>query len=223
MDKPEFKRKSWLSELKSLTQEYCYDFIDNKSGSLLKVFGFPIIAGIAIKVIAGKNMFVNYEDTRSACFIIMCAAVWCGLFNSISAVVSERANIKQRAATPNFYYISYLGSRLIVHFLICLIQSLILSLAFRIEPHRYARGGLVLNSTLLNFAITIFLLIYVADILGLAISSIVKKDSWASACAPYILIAELILSGTLFKLGPVFDDHGKSFRNGSIGKHRKTQ
>ena len=202
MDKPEFKRKSWLSELKSLTQEYCYDFIDNKSGSFLKVFGFPIIAGIAIKVIAGKNMFVNYEDTRSACFIIMCAAVWCGLFNSISAVVSERANIKQRAATPNFYYISYLGSRLIVHFLICLIQSLILSLVFRIEPHRYARGGLVLNSTLLNFAITIFLLIYVADILGLAISSIVKKDSWASACAPYILIAELILSGTLFKLGP---------------------
>ena len=83
MDRPEFKRKSWLSELKSLTQEYCYDFIDNKSGSLLKVFGFPIIAGIAIKVIAGKNMFVNYEDTRSACFIIMCAAVWCGLFNSI--------------------------------------------------------------------------------------------------------------------------------------------
>lgn len=73
MDRPEFKRKSWLSELKSLTQEYCYDFIDNKSGSLLKVFGFPIIAGIAIKVIAGKNMFVNYEDTRSACFIIMCA------------------------------------------------------------------------------------------------------------------------------------------------------
>lgn len=55
MDRPEFKRKSWLSELKSLTQEYCYDFIDNKSGSLLKVFGFPIIAGIAIKVIAGKK------------------------------------------------------------------------------------------------------------------------------------------------------------------------
>lgn len=71
MDKPEFKRKSWLSELKSLTQEYCYDFIDNKSGSLLKVFGFPIIAGIAIKVIAGKTcssiMKTRVQHVLSSC------------------------------------------------------------------------------------------------------------------------------------------------------------
>lgn len=199
--KNEFRKKGWFGEMISLTQECCLDMLERKGESTFKILGFPLIAGIAIRIIAGKNMFVNYEDTRSACFIIMCAALWCGLFNSISSVVSERASIKQRAATPNFSYASYLGSRLLVHLAVCLIQSLILSLVFRIVPHSYPRGGLVLNSTLLNFAVTVFLLIYVSDILGLVISAFVREEEKASSIAPYVLIAELILSGTLFKLG----------------------
>lgn len=193
-----FERKNFFEEFLSLTGEYLMDFWENKK-ELVKIIGFPIFADFVVMLIASKHMFENYEDTKSAFFVIISAAIFGGLFNSISIVASDRKNIKQRAATPNFYYGSYLASRLVVQFIICLLQSWIITKIFEMVPNDYPKHGLIFDSTINEFWVTIFLVIYAADILGLMISSAIKKEKLASTISPYILIVELILSGTLFK------------------------
>ncbi|WP_054653445.1 ABC transporter permease [Limosilactobacillus equigenerosi] len=198
MNQVKFKRKNPIDEFVSLTTEYIFDFLENKQ-SLLKIIGFPIFADAIVLLIAKKHIFDNFEDTKSAFFIIISAAIFGGIFNSISIIASDRKNIKQRAATPNFYYGSYLASRMVVQLLICIFQSFLMVLLFKLVPHDYPEHGIIFKSTLMEFWVTLLLVLYAADMLGLMISTGIKKEERASTIAPYILIVELILSGTLFK------------------------
>lgn len=198
MNQVKFKRKNPIDEFVSLTTEYIFDFLENKQ-SLLKIIGFPIFADAIVLLIAKKHIFDNFEDTKSAFFIIISSAIFGGIFNSISIIASDRKNIKQRAATPNFYYGSYLASRMIVQLLICIFQSFLMVLLFKLVPHDYPEHGIIFKSTLMEFWVTLLLVLYAADMLGLMISTGIKKEERASTIAPYILIVELILSGTLFK------------------------
>lgn len=53
---------------------------------------------------------------------------------------------------------------------------------------------------MLEFYVTVFLIMFASDTMGLMISSFVKKDELASKLAPYILIAQLLFSGVLFPM-----------------------
>ena len=64
-------------------------------------------------------------------------------------------------------------------------------------------SGIIFGNPLIEFYLTILLLIYAADMMGLCISCIVKKTETANVMAPYILIVQLIFSGILFKLAGV--------------------
>ena len=51
-----------------------------------------------------------------------------------------------------------------------------------------------------NYIITLFLVIYCADILGMAVSSIVKSEKAAMTVMPFILIIQLVMCGMFFPL-----------------------
>lgn len=68
---------------------YAHMWFGRKKTVLLSLL-FPVATMAVVVWIAGENMFVNFEDTKSASFIIVCAAIWCGLFNSIQTIVSDR-------------------------------------------------------------------------------------------------------------------------------------
>jgi hypothetical protein len=53
---------------------------------------------------------------------------------------------------------------------------------------------------MVEFFISLFLVMYASDALGLLISSVVKKQELASQLAPYVLIVQLLFSGVLFKM-----------------------
>ena len=56
----------------------------------------------------------------------------------------------------------------------------------------------------LEFFITYFLIIFAADALGLAVSSLVKTPAVAMTVMPFVLIVQLVFSGVLFTLsGPM--------------------
>ena len=123
-------------------------------------------------------------------------------------VVKDRKNIKRDYVT-GLRLRCYTASRAILQFVLCAVQSVILTLSYvgieLIYDNNLPESGIVLGNSVLAFYITILLLMYAADMIGLFISCIVKKTETANVLAPYILIVQLIFSGILFELKGIAD------------------
>jgi len=198
-----YNRISPLSELSLLIQEAFLVLIGETRNLIISVL-FPFIAMMVTIWIAGEDMFNNFESTKSGCFIVVCAAIWCGLFNSIQVVVKERAIIKREYVSGALRICCYTGSRTILQTVLCLIQSLVLSLSFPgvtlIYGNDMPSSGLVFGGVFLEYFISVFLVMLAADALGLMISCFVKSEQLASQLSPYILIVQLLFSGVLFPM-----------------------
>ena len=199
----ESRRISFGRELKLLLRQGWLVMLGEKRNLMFSLL-FPVLAAAVTVWVAGKDMFDNMESTRSACFVLVCAAIWCGLFNSIQVVVKERENIKRDYVSGALRIECYVISRSVLQLLLCFVQSLILVMAIPGVNLQYGnslpRSGLVFPEPMVEFFISLFLVMYASDVLGLLISSIVKKQELASQLAPYILIVQLLFSGVLFKM-----------------------
>jgi hypothetical protein len=165
---------------------------------------FPPAAAAIVIWIAGENMFVSCESSKSACFIIVCAAIWGGLFNSIQTIVKERDNVKRDYVSGALRIGCYTASRAIVQFGLCVVQSTMLCLSFwgirAVYGNELPAEGLLFSSVIFEYYITVLLIMYSADTLGLMISCFVKSEQLASQLSPYILIVQLLFSGVLFEM-----------------------
>ena len=165
---------------------------------------FPLAAAMVTVWIAGENMFVNFESTKSACFILVCAAIWGGLFNSIQTVVKERKNVKRDYVSGALRIECFILSRAMIQLALCAIQSAVLCLSFYgiqgIYGNDLPAEGLILGSPMPEYYVTVLLVMYASDMLGLMISCIVKSEQLASQMSPYILIVQLLFSGVLFEM-----------------------
>jgi hypothetical protein len=201
------KRISSMKEWRVYTAQYMRILWSDKKNLAVSVL-FPVLAVLIEVWIAGKNMFVHYEGTKSACFVLVSAAIWGGLFNSIQTVVKERANVKRDYVT-GLRFRCYTASRAVVQQLLCLIQSAILVLSFPGVALYYGNdlpeSGILIGNSLPEYFISLFLLMYAADMMGLMISCIVRKTETANVLSPYILIIQLIFSGILFEMTGVAD------------------
>lgn len=197
------KRISVFRELGILLRQGLRVLIWNKVNLLISLL-FPLLAAGITVWIAGKDMFLNMESTKSACFIIVCAAIWGGLFNSIQTVVRERKNVRRDYVSGALRISCYTLSRAIIQMILCAFQSAVLCLSFYGVHWAYKTElpsqGLVFSSAILEYYITLFLLVFAADTLGLCISCVVKNEQLASQLSPYILIVQLLFSGVLFAM-----------------------
>lgn len=189
-------------ELKLLLRQGLLILFGDKRNLIISLL-FPLIAGGVTVAIAGQNMFVHHEGTKAACFILVCSAIWCGLFNSIQSLVKERANIKRDYVSGALRIECYMGSRAIIQIVLCAIQSVVLTLSIAavdwVHGNPLPSSGLIFGEVLLDFYFSLFLVMLASDAMGLMISAMVKKEELASKLAPYILIAQLLFSGMLFE------------------------
>ena len=200
--KNELKRISALKEFKVLTEQYIRILLSDRK-NLVVSFMFPVVAAAIEIFIAGKDMFYTFENTKSGCFVLVSSAIWGGLFNSIQAIVRDRNNVKRQYVTGVRFY-CYTLSRVTVQMGICFIQSFVLTMSFFgisfFRDRNLPSQGILFSNIYFELYITIFLLMFASDMLGLMISCIVRKTETANVMAPYILIVQLIFSGILFKL-----------------------
>lgn len=201
------KRISAIIEWKDFMVEYVEMLLGDKKSLLVSLL-FPVVAAIIVIWIAGENMFVHYDGTKSGSFVIVSAAIWGGLFNSIQTVVKDRANIK-RSYIAGARLRCYTASRAVVQFVICAIQSAILTLSYIgisiVYDNKLPESGIIFGNTLVEFFVSILLLMYAADAMGIMISCFVRKEETANVLAPYILIVQLIFSGILFTMEGLAD------------------
>lgn len=165
---------------------------------------FPLAAAAVTVWIAGENMFLNCESTKSACFILVCAAIWGGLFNSIQVIVKERENVKRDYVSGALRIGVFTASRAILQMILCALQSTILCLSFlgveKFYDNALPEAGLIFDDVMIEYYITVFLIMFAADTMGLMISCFVKSEQLASQLSPYILIVQLLFSGVLFPM-----------------------
>ncbi len=197
------KRISPVQELFLLLDE-SFSLLISQTRNLIISLLFPLGAAAITIWIAGEDMFNNMESTKSASFILVCAAIWGGLFNSIQVIVKERENIKRDYVSGALRIGCYTTSRALVQFLLCAIQAAVLCLSFLGVEYFYGNElpeqGIILEPVLAEYYITVFLIMYAADTMGLMISCIVKSEQLASQLSPYILIVQLLFSGVLFAM-----------------------
>lgn len=166
-----------------------------------KTLIFAAIISLLIASVLESGMFRYDMDTWTGFFTLVSACIWIGIFNSIQVICKERAIIKREHRT-GLHISSYVISHLIYQAVISLLEAVIMIVisAFFLDYPDFA----LLGFSYLEYFITYFLVIFAADVLGLAVSSIVKTPAVAMTVMPFILIIQLVFSGALFTLnGPL--------------------
>ena len=175
----------------------------------------PLSAVIAwlVVYVMGKRMFINMEGTAYAAFAVTCVCLWNGVFNSIQVICKERGIIK-REHRAGLHISSYLLSHMIYQAVICLLQVIIILVFFLIFGVYMPSDSAVTGSFLLDLFLTMFLITYAADMLGLMISCIVHTPMAAMTLMPFVLIVQLVYANFVIPLEQV----GQFLSNGTITK-----
>ena len=160
-----------------------------------------LIAGL-VTFAVGANIFKTQEGTVQGCFALVCVCVWNGFFNSIQVICRERTIIK-REHRAGMHISSYVAAHMIYQSFLCAAQTAIILGVCRVANIQFPTQGLVTPYFMADFAISLFLLTYAADMMSLAISALVKNTTTAMTVMPFMLIFQLLFSGGLVKLeGP---------------------
>lgn len=171
-----------------------------------------IIAGL-VAFVAGRNMFVNMEGCLMGSLAMTCICIWNGFFNSIQSVVRER-DIVKREHRSGMHITSYLCAHIIYQAFLCLLQTIITIVVCSAAGMNFPEQGYCTPIFKVDIGITIFLITFAADMLSLMVSCITKTTTGAMTIMPFMLIFELLFSGSVFKLG----DNMTKFTDLSIAK-----
>jgi len=162
-------------------------FINEKSWKV-----FPMAALVAFIVASVcNNVFVNMEGTLIGALAFSCVCVWNGFFNSIQTVCKERLIIK-REHRAGLHITSYVIAHMIYQAFLCLIQTLICILVYRILDIPFPDKSCLSGNFTIDFGVTLFLITYAADMLALCVSCIVKNTTAAMTVVPFLMIIQLI-------------------------------
>lgn len=187
-------RSGRISQIKIYTGK-CFRLFGNEKS--YRLFISSALIAVIISWVAGEQVFSAFAATRSGAFALICACIWMGIFNSIQSVCRERAIIKREYRT-GLYISSYVTAHMIYEFVICLAEALITVVILWVLRGLPTQG--VFLPAFLELFITFFLVIYCADLLGMAVSCTVKTENAAMTIMPFALIIQLVMAGLVFPL-----------------------
>lgn len=165
-----------------------------------KVLPMSAIIVALVTLVVGGNMFVTQEGTNFGTFALTCVCIWNGVFNSIQVVCRERDIVKSEHRA-GMHISSYILAHMLYQLLLCILQTGITVLICWIVGIRLPVTGIITPYGILDFGITVLLITYTSDVIGLMISCIVRTTTTAMTVMPFLLIFQLIFSGGFFALG----------------------
>ena len=170
-----------------------------KSEKQWKNFISTLIIVFIICMVTDEEMFREYLPTKNGCFAVVCACIWTGLFNSIQSVCRERAIIKREYRT-GLRISSYVLAHAFYELVLCLGESLIIIAAVIVKNQGHLPEEGLCLWPLMDLWFSFFLITFSADMIALLISCIVKDENTAMTVMPFILIIQLVMSGSVFEL-----------------------
>ena len=190
------EKQKHKSQLLVLCSRYMKLLLNDRTRLLLLMIqaaGLPLL----IALVADGQQFEQYEMTKSLLFALSCCAFWVGMLNAIQEICKER-NILKREYMTGVSLGSYLMSKVLVLGLLCLIQSFLILLVFRLTVGIPDTG--LFTSPFLELLITTFLTALASTAMGLLVSSLVANADRAMTLAPILLMPQILFSGLIFKL-----------------------
>ena len=139
-------------------------------------------------------------DAETTLFIMAFAAVMFGCINGAREIVKE-APIYKRERTVNLGIVPYMFSKIVVLGILCLAQSLILTLLVSLKAP-FPNG--IFLPPFMEIYITMALTSLAGLMIGLTVSALVPNNDRAMSIVPLVLIPQVIFSGIIFKLGNPF-------------------
>lgn len=157
-----------------------------------------LIAGV-VSFVIGSTIFKTMEGLKMGSLALACICLWNGFFNSIQVVCRERSIVK-RDHRAGMHISSYVAAHMIFQALICAAQVVITILVLKATGVNLVHDPIVTPWFLLDLGITLFLATYASDMMALFISSVSRTTTAAMTIMPFLLIVELVFSGSVFAL-----------------------
>ena len=165
----------------------------------VKVISAVIIA-IAVNLVFPKAAFQEFNPTKNSIFTLVCACLWIGLFNSIQTICQERPII-QKEHESGTKFSTFLFSHMLAELLVCLAETLVVTaVTYGMNYERILNGKIFVPAYILEPLLSIFLLIYASDMLGLMVSAFSRTPEVAMMLMPFALIVQLIFADYIFTL-----------------------
>jgi ABC transport system ATP-binding/permease protein len=192
-------RQWWI-----LSQRYFKLVLRDRFSLALILLTAPVGISLIIFVLEDRNPLARLETLQAmqaplalrVLFVFTCSNLWVGLSSTAQAIVQE-ASIYARERLVNLGLFSYLGSKVLIHAGLAVLQTLlvmgVILLSFKSpEPD--------LMPWVVGSGITTFLTLLASACFGLMISAFVKNPIQANSTLPLILIPQIVFSGILFDL-----------------------
>ncbi len=192
-------------QLGTLVRRYA-KLILNDPFRMALLIGQALLLACLIAFVTGDGCFKVYENTKSCLFALSCAAFWIGILDSIQEVCKERP-IFERETDSGIRIPSYLLSKLVVLGVLCLVQAALFTITFAcsmgVFGYAPSEPWFVPLSVQL-FATSAFIMLS-AMCLGLLVSSIFKNPDRAIACAPLLIMPQILFAGVVVELEGVVE------------------
>jgi hypothetical protein len=157
-----------------------------------------ILIALLFNIAVLSDGLKSYESAKIVLFATTCAAMWIGLFNSVQEIIKEK-HIMKREYMSGISLNAYIISKVLVLGFICLLQSILfvgtISLHFELPA-----SGVIFDCLLIENIIHFFLISFSSCMLGLCISSFVKKQEFTLILAIIYMLMQLLFSGILLPL-----------------------
>ena len=165
-----------------------------------KFIAFAAIIAAIVAAVVSKDMFEDFDSTKSGFFTLSSACIWLGIFNSIQSICKEHDIIRSEYR-QGMKMSSYICANILWQALLCLIQVIIvfvICIAFGFFDGCPDQGTMM--PAMIEYFITLYLLTFGSSILGIMVSSISSNPTTAMTIMPFVLILQLIMSGAIFEL-----------------------
>jgi ABC transport system ATP-binding/permease protein len=162
---------------------------------------YTLLQGVVVALLTAfvaPKPFTWSVNGSSVTFVFGCAAVWFGMISSVREIVKERP-IWRREFMAGGNLVSYLAAKVTVLSAVAFVQALTLTAVLGMTLGLPASGPL--GATSVTFTITLWLANVCGIATGLLVSATSPSADRALSLVPYLLIAQLILCGVLFRLG----------------------
>lgn len=183
--------------------DYIWRWICTRAADLLKntlmTVGIMIVTCYAVQ----KDVFSTYSATKACLFSVLMCCIWSGLFNSIALFYSERDYLPDDL--NKFLHVrTYVAANFTIQLFLCLVEAIVSAVVFFLF-FDYSAEGIVFGNRTADFAITYFLIMMSADMLGFLVGMLIDSITSIMTIVPVILIAQLLLSGCLFDLSGILE------------------
>jgi hypothetical protein len=171
-----------------------------------------LIAGL-VSIVVAADFFLTSEGTLIGTLAFACICIWNGCFNSIQVVCRER-DVLKREHRSGMHISAYVLAHMLYQCLLCVLQVIVTLIVTKLLGVSFPEKGLLTPWMIVDFGITMFLITYAADMLGLMISCIVHTPMTAMTVMPFVLIVQLVFANFVIPL----NDFGQKVSNITISK-----